>query len=302
MSMMNKNTIKYIKKCTTDQLPEKRCIRSKPTYSCEFMLDYRTCLNPLPKKNTKIKEFTKITAKIEKKCAGKIIIGGILYKTICYTSLSRCGCWTKHIKHIKIPFSCFIDIDCKHSKDDFKIVDCKTVCNFSKVISSKNKCSKKAILVEKDIIKIIVKRKPCTNNCNYYFGNSVVDSDVCFAPAVNPKAATVSVDVDPKKFKVMLICCDLIVVSGVITKIVTFNDGTPTAKKDILVQVNVPATIEELERVDINKWEVTQAEICDGCYHFTCPNEDETLFQTLVAKYIISIEVSYKHKCQSEKL
>lgn len=296
MLSVDKNTIQYIKQDRNNHLEEKKCIKSTLKHSCEFMLDFRTCLNPLPEKNTKIKEFSKITAQIEKVCKDKVIISGILHKTICYTAARcECACRSKHIKHIKIPFSCFIDVDWKDSKDTFEIVDYKILCNHSKIIRKQNCCLKKAILSEKDIIKITVERKSSNN----FYGNTVVDSEICFVPSVDPDATSVSVDVNPKNFKVLLMCCDLIIVSGFITKTVTFNDGTPTAKKDILVQVNVPANIKDLNDVDSKKWEVTRAEICDGCFYFTSPNEDATLFHTLLEKDILAVEVSHKHKCQN---
>ncbi|MDD3187827.1 MAG: hypothetical protein PHD02_05135, partial [Bacilli bacterium] len=62
-----------------------------------------------------------------------------------------------------------------------------------------------------------------------------------------------SVDVDPKNFKVQLICCDLIVVCGFITKTVIFCDGTPKVKKDIFVQVKIPVDIDDICDVDAEK-------------------------------------------------
>lgn len=294
MPIINNKTVQCIKQDKDDLLLEKKCIRCRDMYSCEFMLDFRTCLCPAPKKNSKIKQFVKVEAKIEKICKGKIIIFGTLHKIICYTSLPKCKCSskTKHLKHIKVPFSCFIDINCKDAKDDFEIVDSKILCNYSEIIHSHDKCSKKAVLTEKDIIKIAVQKKSCNN----YFGNTVVDSEICFVPAVNPDTASVSVDVDPKNFKVQLICCDLIVVCGFITKTVTFCDGTPKVKKDILVQVNVPVNIEDLCDVYAKKWEVTKAQVCDSCSSFICPNKNTTLYHTLVEKDIIAVEVSHKNK------
>ena len=296
MCIRNKKTISTIKKNTDAKLKKKKCIRIKPTHSCKAMINFKTCLNPPPKKNTKVRQFTNITAKIEKICTGKILISGILHKTICYTALSGC----KHIKHTDIPFKCFSNSNCINSKDNFEIVDYQTVCTFSNIINKKNKCSKKAILVGNTIIKIRVQRKPCTDTCNHFkwckfCGKTVVDSEICFVPAVNPAKASVSVNVDPANFKVELICSDLIVVCGFITKTVTFTDGIPTAKKDILVQVNIPAHIDDLQEVKAGKWKITRAEVCTGCFSFTCPNGDATLFHKLMEKDIIAVEVSNKH-------
>ena len=282
-------------------LAENKCIRNNPTHSCEVMIDFRTCLCPPPKKNTKVNQCVDVKAKIEKVCAGKIIIGGILHKIIKYTSIAHGGfnCKTR-TKHEYIPFSCFIDIDCGNSEDKFEIVDCQSICTFSEVINSENECCKKAILVEKDIIKIIVQRIPCFNHCKEknkckFCGKAVIDSEICFVPAVNTATASVSVSINPDNFKVELVCCDLIVVCGFITKTVAFTDGTPTAKKDILVQVNVPANIDGFDEVDPEKWTVTKTEVCTGCFNFTCPNGDSTLFHKLVEKDIIAVLVEHKH-------
>ncbi|MDD3187826.1 MAG: DUF3794 domain-containing protein, partial [Bacilli bacterium] len=136
MSFINNKTIQYIKEDKDHLLLEKKCIRSKDMHSCEFMLDFRSCLYPAPKKNSKIKQFVNVEAKIEKICKGKIIISGTLHKIIYYTSLPKCECGskTKHIKHIKVPFSCFIDINCRDVKDEFEIVDSKILCNYSEII------------------------------------------------------------------------------------------------------------------------------------------------------------------------
>ena len=282
-------------------LTENKCIRTNHEHFCEVMIEFKTCLCPAPKKNTKVNQCVDVKAKIEKICEGKIIIGGTLHKTIRYKALTHDGCSCKnYIKHKDIPFSCFIDIDCGNSEDKFEIVDCKSICTFSEVINTKDECRTKAILVEKDIIKIIVQRIPCFNHCKErnkckFCGKAVIDSEICFVPAVNTATASVSVSIDPANFKVDLVCCDLIVVCGFITKTVAFTDGTPTTKKDILVQVNVPANIDDFDEVDPEKWTVTRAEVCTGCFNFTCPSGDASLFHKLVEKDIIAVLVEHKH-------
>lgn len=292
------NKISNDSKETAVDSTENKCIRTNPTHSCEVMIDFRTCLCPPPKKNTKVKQCVKVNAKIEKICAGKVIIGGTLHKTITYTAITHDGFPCKTCtKHKDIPFSCYIDIDCGNSKDKFEIVDCETICSFSEVINTTVNCCKKAILVEKDIVKIIVKRIYSSKDIKKckFCGKAVVDSEICFAPAVNPAKASVSVSIDPDNFKVDLVCCDLIVVCGFITKTVAFTDDTPTAKKDILVQINVPANIDGLDDVDPEKWTVTRAEVCTGCFNFTCPSGDADLFHKLVEKDIIAVLVENKH-------
>ena len=281
---------------TAIDLAKNKCIRTNPTHSCEVMIDFRTSLCPPPKKNTKVNQCVKVEAKIEKICEGKIIIGGTLHKTIKYTAITQDGCTCKNCtKHKDIPFSCFIDIDCGNLKDKFEIVDCEAICSFSEVINTKDGCCKKAILVEKDIIKIVVQRINCKSmkGCKFC-GKAVVDSEICFVPAVNPATASVSVSIDPANFKVGLVCCDLIVVCGFITKTVTFTDGTPTVKKDIVAQVNVPANIFGVDNFDPEKWTVTRADVCTGCFNFTCPSVDADLLHKLVEKDIVAVLVEHK--------
>lgn len=299
MTTVNSKISNNAKETAVDSLEEK-CIRTNLTHSCEVMIDFRTWLCPPPKKNTKVKQCVNVEAKIKKICAGKIMIDGTLHKTITYTAIAHDGfTCNNRTKCKKIPFSCFIDIDCGNSEDKFEVVDCETICSFSEVINTKDECCKKAVLVDKDIIKIIVKRIPCFSNCHNvekckFCGKAIVDSEICFVPAVNPAKASVSVSIDPANFKVELVCCDLIVVCGFITKIVTFTDSTPTVKKDILVQVNVPAKIHGFE-VEPEKWTITKAEVCTGCFNFTCPNGDAVLFHKLVEKDIIAVQVENKH-------
>lgn len=289
MTVINSEIENNAKETTTD--PEENIFtRTNPTHSCEVMIDFRTFLCPTPKKNSKVDQCIKVEAKIEKVCKGKIIIGGIVHKTIKYKAITHDGCSYKNCtKHKDIPFSCFIDCGCH--KDKFEIIDCPIICSFSDVIYTKDKCNKKAIFVEKDIIKIIVASKHCSFK---FCGKAVIDSEICFVPAVDKAKTSVSVSIDPANFKVDLVCCGLIVVSGFITKTVTFTDGRPTVKKDILVQVNVSANINAFD-TDPKKWTVTKAELCTACFNYTCPSEDNNLFHKLVEKDIIAVQVKKKH-------
>jgi hypothetical protein len=91
---------------------------------------------------------------------------------------------------------------------------------------------------------------------NYNFcGQSIVESEICFVPAI-ATIGKVEVAVDPANFKVELVCCNLIVVCGFITKKVykLADDTIPFKTKDIKVQVNVPAEIYNSDNFDLTDW------------------------------------------------
>lgn len=137
--------------CPASNLP-------KPTllYCCEVLIDFRTCLFPAPIHCNDIKVISKLEAKIDKSCGCKVLIGGILHKTIIYKSKDS-HCETReYVKHKDIPFSCYVDIDCASQGDTFKIVGHDIICEFSELRKVKNGCCIKTIFIEKDIIKIAV--------------------------------------------------------------------------------------------------------------------------------------------------
>ena len=145
----------------------------------------------------------------------------------------------------------------------------------------------------------------CTNGCpacsmgNYnYCGSEIIDSEICLVPALLPREITsVDVTVDPTNFRIELICCNLIVVCGFITKTVTIDpagEAEPYTKvKNIPVQIKVPAEICNPEALIIDdQWRITGVEVCDGCYTLTCPDRSTpTRYHKLVEKEIISVQV-----------
>lgn len=278
---------------------ENKSKASKNTYSCEVLVEFRTHLCPPPKQNTQVMQINKAEAKIEKICSGKIIIGGTLHKTIVYTDITQCDCNKANcIKQRDIPFSCYVDIPPVNAGDKFNITENQIICAFSEVIKENTCCCNQSILVEKDIIKITVQKTPAKadskkmKECRFW-GKEVVNSEICFVPAVNPKAASVSVSIDPANFKVKLTCCDLVVVCGFITKTVTFTDGTPTVKKVIPVQVEVTVDVEQCGEVGGKIWIVDKAEVCDSYTNFTCSCGNSSLFHKLVEKDIIAVQIEY---------
>ncbi|MFA9398979.1 MAG: SPOCS domain-containing protein [Clostridiaceae bacterium] len=283
-------------------LIENGCRTNDYTHSCESMIDFRICLFPPPKKNTKVNQCACVEVKIEKVCKGKIIIGGIVHKTIRYIATTQDGRYCRDCtKEEDIPFSCFIDIECSNYDDKFKMLNCSIICSYSEIVNTEDGCCSNAVLEGKDIIKVTVKRIPCFHKCpdidRYRFcSKAVVDAEICFVPSVNPDKVSVAVSIDPNNFKVKLVCCDLILVCGVITKIVTFTDDTPTVKKEISVQVNVPVNIKKCYLCP-EQWKVTKAKVCAGCFDFTCPSKDTGLFHKLVEKDIIEVVVENEQQC-----
>lgn len=139
----------------------------------------------------------------------------------------------------------------------------------------------------------------CTtlDQINYNFcGSDTVESEICFIPGVAPGDITsVTVSCDPADFAVELVCCNLIVVCGKITKTIIFTDsqgGTSTKIKDILVQVKVPAEICNPIYLDPANWLVTGVQVCTGCWTLTCVDKaDVTKFHKFLEKDILSVQV-----------
>jgi hypothetical protein len=152
----------------------------------------------------------------------------------------------------------------------------------------------------------------CTNNCpacgdgNYNFcGVDTVESEICLVPAIStdPRVNTITVTVDANAgdFNIELICCNLIVVCGFITKTVVITSvatgAVITKRKRIPVQIKVPAEICDVASLDSSiLWDITGVEVCTGCYTLTCPttNLDEfgnVMYHKLVEKDIIGIQV-----------
>jgi hypothetical protein len=148
----------------------------------------------------------------------------------------------------------------------------------------------------------------CETGCpcgagNYNFcGQGIVESEICFVPSIDENTIErVDVEVDPMNFQVELICCNLIVVCGFITKKVYIvnvgGDPILLKTKDIPVQINVPAEICDADSLQINTlWAVTGVEVCTGCYTLTCPTapttpSTTTKFHKLIEKDIIAVQV-----------
>lgn len=146
----------------------------------------------------------------------------------------------------------------------------------------------------------------CTNGCpacgpgNYSFcGSDTVESEICLVPSIDREdIARVEVEVLPENFNVELVCCNLIVVCGFITKRVFRVNPNPELppiqikEKDIPVQIKVPAEICNPAFLNPAQWDVTGVEVCTGCYTLTCPdNIDNDNFHRLIEKDILLVQV-----------
>lgn len=137
----------------------------------------------------------------------------------------------------------------------------------------------------------------CIELENYnYCGSDTVEGEICFVPGVDPVTITkVEVTVDSDNFSVELVCCNLIVVCGFITKKVFGASAVrPIKTKDIPVQIKVPAEICNPDYLVERAWKVTGAEVCTGCYTFACVDKneaEETIYHKLIEKDIVSVQV-----------
>lgn len=171
---------------------------------------------------------------------------------------------------------------------------------------------------------VIMKRIfPCEHCCDEkemhrrrknmrFCASALVQSEICFIPGIDEDNIKEVLDfIDADDFKVELVCCNLIVVTGFFTKKVIFKDCMAPVRKDITVSIEVPVEIDDPEDLNVREWKVTGVEVCTGCFKLTCPDEEkemhhreednddkghhheENLFHKLVEKDIISVQVDH---------
>lgn len=134
------------------------CPRSNLRHSCEVFIDFTTRLIPPPRENTVTSE-AEVEVEIEKVCVCKVLLTGILHKTIRYDeALSFAFSSSLITKHKDIPFSCYIDVSDAMEDDQFEIVGSGVICSDVKVDSEEEHCSDSSVLRQWDIIKIIIQR------------------------------------------------------------------------------------------------------------------------------------------------
>ncbi|OIJ12092.1 hypothetical protein BKP37_14525 [Anaerobacillus alkalilacustris] len=162
----------------SDCFPEK-CI-ANPQSCCQVMVENITQLVPPalkdddhPVTHTKI-----LRVDIEKVCPEKVVICGVVHKTITYTAVMSDGTLVKNFeKKDEIPFQCFIDREDANEDDPFEIVGAEVLCdvfacpdnigtNYGHKVFWKFK--------EKEILKICIRKRPgndgdgCTRTIGFY--------------------------------------------------------------------------------------------------------------------------------------
>ncbi|MEQ8155491.1 MAG: hypothetical protein ABRQ25_11500 [Clostridiaceae bacterium] len=130
---------------------------------------------------------------------------------------------------------------------------------------------------------------------NRFCGEATLESEICFVPGVTAaQIASVTVSANTANFRVELVCCDLIVVCGFITKTVTFTtaSGLPTAVRDIPVQIKIPVRLNTAADLLTGNWAITGAEVCTGCFNLVCPATPPTTgFHRLAEKDIVAVQI-----------
>lgn len=141
-----------------------KCPEPKIQHCCNVMIEHKTHLNPPLFCNSKIHTKIKLEVKIEKVCAGTIIISGIIHKTLCYAAILENGTINHcYKKYIDIPFNCFINIDAANEDDKYEVIGHDILCTYVKTANINSGCNKlkesRYIHTEKILIKICVMRK-----------------------------------------------------------------------------------------------------------------------------------------------
>jgi len=141
----------------------KGCDEPKLQHCCNVMVEHKTHLNTPSFCYSKIHSAIKIDVKIEKVCAGTIIIIGVIHKILQYKAILKNGTINScYKKYFDIPFTCFINTD-EASEDDEYEVTGHDFCTYSKNTDINNECAclqkSRCLHIEKILIKICVMRK-----------------------------------------------------------------------------------------------------------------------------------------------
>jgi hypothetical protein len=139
---------------------------------------------------------------------------------------------------------------------------------------------------------------PC-NGCSVselenqrFCGEVVVEDELCFVPGISSCDIDKVVILEPDlcKFRVELVCCSVIVVCGMLTKVVTLK-SKKTIIQDIVFQANIPVEIDFPEEVNPAEWIVSGVEVCTGCFQLLCATSNNK-FHKLREKDVVLIQVS----------
>ncbi|MEG2354153.1 MAG: DUF3794 domain-containing protein [Clostridium sp.] len=149
------------------------CPAANPQLSCQVVLQHGTQLVP-PAVMTSVPVVTrKLDVRIEKIIAEKVLVCGVLHKKITYNSVDDCGNpLIAVVRCDDVPFNCFMDIPCENccsSNVPYEIhaaiedVVYSRVACFGKHHKTGNLVAWK--YVEKEVIKITVKKSDCAGTC-----------------------------------------------------------------------------------------------------------------------------------------
>jgi hypothetical protein len=141
-----------VPECTSVNNPTKLT----QTHCCEVLIDFRTCLSPSPRCCNDICTASCVDVKIDKVCGSKVLLGGVLHKTIKYIYRDCDNKPDLQVKCKDIPFSCYVDFDSASLCDTFKLSGHEVICEFSELKKIRKNCSITTFFTEKDIIKIAV--------------------------------------------------------------------------------------------------------------------------------------------------
>lgn len=145
ISFLENSPINYCNNC---------CPRGNLRYCYECLIENSTCVPRPICINTPVKSVEFVEARIVKKCAGKILIRGVLHKTIRYAACIDCN--YSIVK--KIPFTCYIDVDETLDTDIYEIVGSNVICSYENLEFCKWHNGNNWVMKEIDIVKIVVQR------------------------------------------------------------------------------------------------------------------------------------------------
>ena len=130
---------------------------SNPQSCCQVVVERITQLVPPLDTSAPVGEQKSVQAQIEKVCAGKVVVCGVVRKTITY--LDRFG--VVQNREDAIPFECFIDREDANEGDLFFVVGADILCTvFAEPANFSQDGSLAFKWVEKEIVKVCIRKIP----------------------------------------------------------------------------------------------------------------------------------------------
>ncbi|WP_053083764.1 hypothetical protein [Rubeoparvulum massiliense] len=131
------------------------CPIANPQTCCQVVIERKTQLVPPAQRGTTSHTKT-VEARIEKVCPEKVIVCGVVRKTITYTKVDG----SSNTIYDDVPFQCFIDRDDANENDPFIVTGATILCTvFAREANfggSDNSLAYK--FVEKEIIKVCIRK------------------------------------------------------------------------------------------------------------------------------------------------